>query len=134
MLKKICYGCKKELPLDNFNKNKNTKDGLSYYCRKCTKKKYHLHRYKNNKDNSEYVVIEELKKHNIQIEGFDVDKIKNLRIRLYDFPGAIRPLMKDLPIFLKKYSLTYEEYCFIIDSCHNNKFFIEPKDLNINKN
>ena len=29
MKTKKCYGCKKELPIDEFTRNKNTKDGFS---------------------------------------------------------------------------------------------------------
>jgi len=128
---KKCYGCKQELPIENFTKNKNTKDGLSYYCRDCTKKNYNLNKYKHgNKEEYETVIIDELKKHKIPINGVDIEKIQNLRINMIDFPGAIRPLLKDLPVFLKKYNLTYAEYKIFIEACHDNKFWIEPKDLN----
>lgn len=132
MKTKKCYGCKKELPIDNFTKNKNTKDGLSYYCRKCTKKNYTLNKYKHSDNQEEYesVIVEELQKHNIPIDGVDEDKINNLRIHLIDFPGVIRPLLKDLPVFCKKYNLTYAEYKLFIEACHSNKFWIESKDLN----
>ena len=132
MKTKKCYGCKKELPIDNFTKNKNTKDGLSYYCRKCTKKNYTLNKYKHSDNQEEYesVIVEELQKHNIPIDGVDEGKINNLRIHLIDFPGVIRPLLKDLPVFCKKYNLTYAEYKLFIEACHSNKFWIESKDLN----
>lgn len=123
---KKCNGCGRELTIDNFNKNKSSKDGLSYYCRECSKKKYILNRYKhNNTEEYEGVIIEELKKYNIKIYGVDKDKINNLRIHMIDFPGAIRPLLKDLPIFLEKYNLTYEEYKTFIQACHENKIWIE---------
>ena len=32
---KTCKECKKELPLDSFNKNKDAKDGLQYKCKPC---------------------------------------------------------------------------------------------------
>lgn len=135
MKSKQCYGCKQILTIDNFTKNKNMPDGLSYYCRDCSKRNYNLYKYKRSDDDSyEKVVINELEKHGIKINGFDIDKIKDLRINLFDFPGAIRPLMKDLPVFCKKYNLTYEEYKFIIDACHSNNFFIKPKDLNTKSN
>lgn len=134
MKTKQCYGCKKILPIENFTKNKNNKDGLSYYCKECTKIQYNLHKYKENgKEEYEQIIIEELKKHNIPLNGIDKDKINNLRINMIDFPGMIRSLIKDLPIFLKKYSLTYEEYKLIVKACHENKFWIEPKGLNTNK-
>lgn len=131
MKTKKCYGCNKELPIKKFTKNKNNKDGLSYYCKDCTKIQYNLHKYKQNgKEEYEQIIIAELEKHNIPLTGVDKDKINSLRINMIDFPGMIRSLIKDLPIFLKKYSLTYEEYKAIVQACHENKFWIEPKDLN----
>ena len=131
MKTKKCYGCNKELPIDNFTKNKNNKDGLSYYCKECTKIQYNVHKYKENgKEEYEKIIIAELKKHNIPLKGLNKEKINNLRIDMADFPGMIRSLIKDLPVFLKKYSLTYEEYKAIIDACHNNNFWIASKDLN----
>lgn len=35
---KICSKCGRELPLSEFYKNKTTKDGASYWCKKCNKK------------------------------------------------------------------------------------------------
>ena len=134
MKTKRCYGCNKILPIENFTKNKNNKDGLSYYCRDCTKIQYNVHKYRENgKEEYEQIIINELKKHNIPLTGFDKEKINNLRITMIDFPGMIRSLLKDLPIFLKKYSLTYEEYKAIVEACYNNNFWIESKDLNSTK-
>lgn len=134
MKTKKCYGCNKVLPLENFTKNKNNKDGLSYYCKDCTKIQYNVHKYKESgKEEYEKIIIDELKKYDIPLYGVDREKINNLRINMIDFPGMIRSLIKDLPIFLKKYSLTYEEYKVIIEACHNNNFWIESKDLNTTK-
>lgn len=134
MRTKVCYGCNKELAIENFTKNKNNKDGLSYYCKDCTKIHYNVHKYKENgKEEYEQIIIDELKKHNIPLEGLNKEKINNLRINMGDFPGIIRSLIKDLPVFLKKYSLTYEEYKAIVQACHDNNFWIESKDLNTNK-
>lgn len=132
MTTKKCYGCKKELPIENFTKNKNTKDGLSYYCRDCTKKNYTLNKYKHSDNQEEYesVIINELRKHGILIDGIDKEKINNLRVHMIDLPGMIRPLLKDLPNFCKKYNLTYAEYKLFVEACHNNNFWIESKDLN----
>lgn len=132
MKKKKCYGCQQVLSINNFTKNKNNKDGLSYYCRKCSKKNYILNKYKHsdNKEEYEIVIIEELKKHDIPINGIDIEKINNLSINMIDFPGAIRPLLKDLPMFCKKYNLTYDEYKMFIQACHDNKIWIKSKHLN----
>lgn len=35
---KICKKCNKKLPLTEFYKDKKSKDGLKYYCKKCLKK------------------------------------------------------------------------------------------------
>lgn len=43
---KTCSKCGKELPISEFYKNKNKKDGLSSYCKECNKQYYN--------DNSEY--------------------------------------------------------------------------------
>ena len=131
MKTKKCNGCKKELPIKEFTKNKNNKDGYSYYCRKCAKKSYNLNKYKHgNSDEYEDVIINELKKHKIPIYGVNEEKINNLRIHMIDFPGAIRPLLKDLPKFCKKYNITYEEYKVFLKACHDNKIWIESKGLN----
>lgn len=47
---KICNRCKTELSENMFTKNKNYLDGLSYYCKQCTKKikknYYQIHKQK----------------------------------------------------------------------------------------
>lgn len=32
---KVCSRCRRELPVNEFNKDKSKKDGLDAYCRKC---------------------------------------------------------------------------------------------------
>ena len=32
---KTCFKCKKELSLDNFHKDKKTKDGIKIICKQC---------------------------------------------------------------------------------------------------
>ena len=128
---KQCNSCKRILDEKCFSKNKNHPDGLSYYCRACTKKKQDLHLFmQDGKEIHEQVIIDELKKHNIPLKGVDKDKLRNLRVTMYDYPGVMRSLLIDLPIFLKKYNLTYEEYKTFIALCHENKFWIESKHLN----
>ena len=34
---KVCSRCGRELPVSEFHKNKSSKDGLQYYCKKCNK-------------------------------------------------------------------------------------------------
>lgn len=128
---KKCNGCGKYLPLSQFSKNKNNKDNLSYYCKKCTREQKNLYFYNQGNEHYEKVIIDELKKFNdISISGFDQNKVLNTKITLYDFPGVLNNLLYDLPIFLRKYDLTFEEYKFIVQQCKNNKFWIKPKDLN----
>lgn len=133
MKTKKCNGCKKNLPLSQFTKNKNNKDNLSYYCKKCNKRKKDLYYYQQGNQFYETVILDELKKYDdITIEGLDKDKVINTVITLYDFPGVVNNLLVDLPIFLRKYNFTYEEYKFFIKQCNDNKFWIKTKDLNTN--
>lgn len=46
---KICSRCKKELPVTNFTKSVDNKDGLDSYCRSC-KSKYQRQYHKNNRE------------------------------------------------------------------------------------
>ena len=46
---RICLNCKQEKFLNNFFKNKTTKDGLSYWCKKCCSE-YHKEYRRHNKE------------------------------------------------------------------------------------
>lgn len=128
---KKCNYCEKELPLSHFSKNKNNKDNLSYYCKACTKEKKNLYFYNQGNERYERFIIDELKNYpEIQIDGIDYDKVLTTRITLYDLPGILNNLLTDLPKFLIKYNLTFEEYKFIVKQCKDNKFYIKPKPLN----
>ena len=128
---KKCNGCGKNLPLNQFSKNKNNKDSLSYYCKTCTKEQKSLYFYNQGNKYYEKVILDELKLHpDIKIDGIDYEKIFSIKITLCDFPGILNNLLYDLPIFLKKYNLSFEEYKFIVQRCKENKFIIQPKDLN----
>ena len=50
MKTKICYKCKKRKSISEFTKNKNSKDGLSWWCKKCNKE----YRIENKKKLLEY--------------------------------------------------------------------------------
>lgn len=43
---KICFTCKRELPLFNFTKNVSKKDKLEIYCRDCNKERLKRNYYK----------------------------------------------------------------------------------------
>lgn len=123
---KKCNDCGRILSEDNFSKNSKNSDGLSFYCKECSKKHKDLFLFKQGDSNYESAIINELKKYDeIKIDGLDLNKLKYLKIKLYDYPGVIRPLLKDLPKFLIKYDLSYEEYKYFVKKCHNNKFYIE---------
>ena len=122
---KKCNYCEKELPLSHFSKNKNNKDNLSYYCKACTKEKKNLYFYNQGNERYERFIIDELKNYpEIQIDGIDYDKVLTTRITLYDLPGILNNLLTDLPKFLMKYNLTFEEYKFIVKQCKDNKYII----------
>jgi len=46
---KVCCRCKKQLPIDNFGKNKRQSCGLSYYCTKCRVEYNKIQRHANPK-------------------------------------------------------------------------------------
>lgn len=46
MRKKVCVSCKEEKTIDEFNKNKNSKDGFKTYCRECASKQNKRYRQK----------------------------------------------------------------------------------------
>ncbi len=124
MVLKKCGHCELELPNNQYAIEEKESDGLSFYCKKCQEKRYNV--YHNNKTTKyEKKLLYKLRKKNICITGLDLDKLKNLRINMYDYPGVMRPLLKDLLIFLPKYNLTYEEYIYISDKLKMNKMWIE---------
>lgn len=128
---KTCNICGRELPISKFNKNKNNKDNLSYYCKDCTKEQKNLYFYEQGNKFYRKLIVEKLKQYpDIQIDGIDYEKVVNTKVTMYDFPGALNNLLQDLPIFLKKYNFTFEEYEFFIQQCRANKFWIKAKDLN----
>lgn len=128
---KKCNKCGRTLPISKFSENKNNKDKLSYYCKDCTKQQKNLYFYNQGNAYYEKVIIDELNKYDdIKIDGIDYDKILATKITLIDFPGIFNNLLYDLPIFLRKYDLSFEEYKFIIQQCKDNKLWIESKDLN----
>ena len=47
MAEKMCIFCKKIKDLSQFSKNKNSKDGLKSYCKKCASEKNKIYREKN---------------------------------------------------------------------------------------
>ena len=95
------------------------------------KEKRNLYFYNQGNKKYECFIIDELKKYpEIQIHGVDYDKIYSTKITLYDLPGILNNLLHDLPKFLVKYNLSFEEYKVIVEQCKKNKFTIEPKDLN----
>ena len=51
---KICSTCKRELPLEKFNKKNDTKDGYTYLCKDCIKIKTKKYREKNKEKLQKY--------------------------------------------------------------------------------
>ena len=47
---KVCKKCGQELPLEYFNKNRATKDGLQIYCKDCQKLLVKLRRERDNRN------------------------------------------------------------------------------------
>ena len=53
---KKCAKCGRELPEENFSKNKAAKDGLQYYCKECQSRDA-KERMRQKKTNSNYWVV-----------------------------------------------------------------------------
>ena len=53
-LTKVCPKCGRELPLNEFYKNKTRKDGLQIYCKECQKESDKLYRENHTDDISKY--------------------------------------------------------------------------------
>ena len=121
--KKKCGHCQKVLPISNFDNNYKEPDYYSFYCKDCQQKRHDA--YFHNKTNRyEKKMLYKLRKENIPIIGLDIDKIKKTEINMFFYPGVMRPLFKDLVVFLPKYHLTYEEYIYISDKLRANQFWI----------
>jgi hypothetical protein len=41
---KVCWGCKKSLPIDFFGIDKNKKDGIAHMCKACKNKQMYEYR------------------------------------------------------------------------------------------
>lgn len=124
MVLKKCGHCELELPINQYTTEEKESDGLSFYCKNCQKKRYNVY-YHNKTTKYEKKLLYKLRKKDMHITGLDLDKLKDLRINMYDYPGVMRPLLKDLLIFLPKYDLTYEEYIYISDKLKMNEMWIE---------
>lgn len=62
---KICKNCNQKLEITDFPKNKNKKDGLSVYCKRCCSKRTLECRYRKQGLNLPYKEIRPNKKHNL---------------------------------------------------------------------
>lgn len=69
-MKKLCSKCKVEKPLDEFYKNKNTKDGVHHYCKSCLS----IHR----KNSYDYIKIKN--KETINRYNLTLEEVENLYI------------------------------------------------------
>ena len=79
MKAKICKECGKELSLDNFYKNKKSKDGYEGKCKECKKKRQKEH-YEENKDK----ILKRNKKYNKKYYEENKDKVKENRKKYYE--------------------------------------------------
>lgn len=74
---KKCSGCRKELGLDNFYKNKNNLDGHGIYCKSCAKinsKKY----FENKKMKRDRIVQNEILKFTQPFENNRTEKLMKI--------------------------------------------------------
>lgn len=72
---KLCTDCRETLPLDQFSKNKQKKDGLNYRCKTC-QRTYFKNHYQNNKQYYIDKASEQTDKFLAIIEDVKQDKLK----------------------------------------------------------
>ena len=126
---KICKRCKRELDKSNFTKNKNMKDGLSYYCKECTKQQQKLFTQGEKTsygEDKEYTILL-LQRKNIPIKGLDKEKVINTVVKMEDLPNIYLSLGLDIADFLIKYNFTSDEYEFFLNQLKKNKFWVKSQ-------
>ena len=72
---KLCTDCREILPIDQFSKNKQKKDGLNYRCKTC-QRIYFKNHYQNNKQYYIDKASEQTEKYLEIIEEVKQDKLK----------------------------------------------------------
>lgn len=77
-MEKSCSTCKRTKPLDQFNRNKNHKDGHAYDCRDCSKGKLARYRKENPEAKAEYM-REYQKKNQDRLREYANDYARKLR-------------------------------------------------------
>lgn len=129
---KICTNkqCLKEKPLSEFHKNKNYKDGYSYWCKDCVKNKNKEHYvlkidyYKNQSHNYYIKNKEEILQKNKEYRVENQYKIKESRKKYYDKNRGKIALQckKSYQLTIKPKRLKNPEICLlksINDRCYN---------------
>jgi hypothetical protein len=87
---KICTKCGCNKLLSEFNNNKRTKDGLTYYCKECTNKIRKDYYFKNSESEKEkyrkyyYGNPEKIKETEKKYYRNNIDKIKEYHLKTYD--------------------------------------------------
>ena len=114
MKTKKCKKCEIEKPLNEFNRDKYSLDGLRYRCRECTKQEYRSFYYKNQE--------EEIKRTLIELSDFN-EKISNLQY----MPTEEEILFSDDRLKIIGFKMENEPYCLNCD-CLKDKFFSRIDD------
>jgi len=97
--RKVCFKCKEEKTLDQFFANKFLRDGVTTWCRDCTKKsnkKWHDNNVEYHRGlNNEHYLLHKKEKHAKRMERLHTDPkarlIHHLRSRLNAFFGGKKP-------------------------------------------
>lgn len=100
---KTCCTCKKLMSLDNFCKNKNTKDGHNIKCRSCNKE----YKKKYQQDNKEII---KKKHHNYHLKNLDSIKEKKRKYYLENREYTIEKSCKYQKENAKRVSKSHSKY------------------------
>lgn len=133
----ICFNCKKDLPEDDFVKNKSKKTGLSHLCKLC-KRTADKDYYKNNEKRRKRIrVLAETEKVKVQklIEDFllshpcEICGNKDIRVLCFHHKD---PMEKELNISETSYSVNkikkeIEKCLVLCANCHRILHYEERK-------
>jgi len=104
---KRCGKCKKMKSVSEFNKNVSKKDGLSYYCRVCSKKKWDKY-YLN------HLVKIHTKNRNYYRTHIDEIKVyhQSLRGKFFEYKNGFTAKKLGFSFTFKEFMLFWQQPCF----------------------
>lgn len=130
MIKK-CNKCNEYKTIENFTKNKNSKDSFDWICKSCRatiNKDYYRRKAEKKKERfkeiEKSVIVEELEEKGLEHGEINEEKLKNLKFNMIDYPSDFLVFSMNNYDFCKKYNLNIDEFLCIRKKIYENKFKI----------